>query len=85
MSCFISYDKDTDFPVQNLPYGVFERSGQSAHIGVAIGDQVLDLHVLASKGLFDGDVGRALSQVFTACFGVYRSFVLIYLTSLFSD
>ena len=34
-----------DWPVQNLPYGRFRRAGGPAvwHIGVAIGDQVLDL------------------------------------------
>lgn len=36
---------DTDFPVQNLPYGRFRRTGASEpwRIGIAIGDQVLDL------------------------------------------
>lgn len=35
---------DTDFPIQNLPLGVFRRSGSlEARIGVAIGDQILDL------------------------------------------
>ena len=42
---------DTDFPVQNLPYGRLRRAGEPWRIGVAIGDQVLDLaaarHVLA--------------------------------------
>jgi fumarylacetoacetase len=31
------------FPVQNLPYGVFSRASQAPRVGVAIGDQVLDL------------------------------------------
>ena len=44
---------DTDFPVENLPYGAFLHRGQ-AHIGVAIGDFVLDLHACASTGLFSG-------------------------------
>ena len=35
-------DGDTDFPIQNLPYGVFD-AGQGARMGVAIGDQILDL------------------------------------------
>ena len=36
---------DSDFPVQNLPYGAFRRKGSDdpLRIGVAIGDQVLDL------------------------------------------
>ena len=33
---------DTDFPIQNLPYGVFE-AGAGPRLGVAIGDQILDL------------------------------------------
>ena len=35
----------TDFPIQNLPYGRFRRAGstQPWRVGVAIGDQILDL------------------------------------------
>jgi len=41
----------TDFPVQNLPYGRFRRAGSDEpwRIGVAIGDQVLDLGLAASQ------------------------------------
>jgi fumarylacetoacetase len=43
-----------DFPVQNLPLGVFRRfSSSPGHIGVAIGDEILDLNVAADRGLFD--------------------------------
>lgn len=44
---------DTDFPVQNLPYGRFRRAGTSEpwRIGIAIGDQVLDL--AAARGRSD--------------------------------
>ncbi len=41
------------FPLQNLPYGVF-ASGSEDHIGVAIGDQILDLRACARSGIFDG-------------------------------
>ena len=35
---------DTDFPIQNLPFGVFSsKADPNLRIGVAIGDQVLDL------------------------------------------
>ncbi|MBS0662639.1 MAG: fumarylacetoacetase [Verrucomicrobia bacterium] len=41
-----------DFPLQNLPFGVFSTADQStARIGVAIGDQVLDLGSAAASGL----------------------------------
>jgi fumarylacetoacetase len=46
-------DAATDFPIQNLPYGVF-RHGARDNIGVAIGDQILDLHAAAQKGLLMG-------------------------------
>jgi fumarylacetoacetase len=48
-------DPATDFPIQNLPLGVFRRkSGAAARIGTAIGDQVLDLGACAERGLLRG-------------------------------
>jgi fumarylacetoacetase len=43
----------SDFPIQNLPYGVF-RSGNGNRIGVAIGDRILDFYACATQGLLDG-------------------------------
>lgn len=42
----------TDFPLENLPYGVFRHEAQR-RIGIAIGDQVLDLRACAEQGLLD--------------------------------
>ena len=41
---------DTDFPIQNLPFGRFRRSGSTEpwRIGVAIGSEVLDLRLAAT-------------------------------------
>ena len=41
-----------DFPVQNLPFGIFSHapSGRDPRVGVAIGDSVLDVRALASEG-----------------------------------
>jgi fumarylacetoacetase len=51
---FIRVAEDSHFPIQNLPYGVFERpAGGGPRIGVAIGDQVLDLTLLDARGLLD--------------------------------
>ncbi len=51
---FIPVDPASDFPIQNLPYGVFSTSASPApRVGVAIGDFVLDLAVLESEGLID--------------------------------
>jgi fumarylacetoacetase len=44
--------KDTDFPIQNLPFGVFrERNETDGRIGVAIGDRILDLFACREAGL----------------------------------
>ncbi len=43
---------DTDFPIQNLPFGVF-CSGPSRAIGIAIGDCILDLSRAAQAGLLN--------------------------------
>ena len=51
------------FPVQNLPYGVFARPGQAPRVGVAIGDQVLDLAGLAQDGLLPGPGWFAASSL----------------------
>ncbi len=40
----------TDFPLENLPYGVF-RHDHTTRIGIAIGEQVLDLRACAERGL----------------------------------
>ncbi|HEX2121147.1 MAG TPA: fumarylacetoacetase [Thermoanaerobaculia bacterium] len=42
----------TDFPIENLPFGVFRRDGE-AHICTAIEDRVLDLHTATREGLID--------------------------------
>jgi fumarylacetoacetase len=49
---FIAVAADSHFPIQNLPYGVFRRfSGGAVSVGVAIGDQILDLTWLEEQGL----------------------------------
>lgn len=47
---------DTDFPIQNLPFGVFQRQGEreAARIGVAIGDLILDLKACYAMGILQG-------------------------------
>jgi len=52
MHSFIDVSADHDFPIQNLPYGVFEAPGSSeSRIGVAIGEQVLDVTSLEAAGI----------------------------------
>lgn len=53
--------EDTDFPIQNLPFGVFRRRGSEEPFrgGVAIGDQVLDLAVVCARDWLAGDAAAA--------------------------
>ncbi|WP_077033136.1 fumarylacetoacetase [Pelomonas sp. KK5] len=53
---------DTDYPLQNLPYGLFRRAGrnESLRAGVAIGDRILDLKLAAAAGRWDTPVAVQL-------------------------
>lgn len=51
-------DGRSDFPIQNLPFGVFEHAGR-ARGGVAIGERILDVGVALAAGLLHGAVTRA--------------------------
>ena len=48
-----AHDPTTDFPIQNLPFGVFRRTGstEAPRVGVAIGDAVLDLAACFDQGM----------------------------------
>ncbi|HLY02649.1 MAG TPA: fumarylacetoacetase [Candidatus Cybelea sp.] len=61
LESWIAVAPDSDFPIQNLPYGVFERSGVP-RVGVAIGENILDLYEAAEAGFFDDVCERELLQ-----------------------
>jgi fumarylacetoacetase len=53
-----------DFPIQNLPWGVFRSGSEAARGGIAIGDRIVDLKAAAETTLFSGaaaDIARAAS------------------------
>lgn len=53
-----------DFPVQNLPFGIFCRRGTNTpRGGVAIGDQILDLRASHEAGLFTGAAASAAAAI----------------------
>jgi len=52
-SCWVPVPEGSDFPITNLPYGVFRGPG-GRRIGVAIGECVLDLAGAAERGLLAG-------------------------------
>ena len=53
---------ESDFPIQNLPIGVFRRAGSQEGFrpGVAVGDQIVDLMAVQSAGLFPTSVAASL-------------------------
>ena len=60
LTSFVETAADSSFPIQNLPYGVFRtQTGGMPRVGVAIGDQVLDLAALESRTLFEHPQIRA--------------------------
>ncbi len=50
----------SDFPLQNLPLGIFSRAGGERRCGVAIGDFILDLEAALAAGLFEGEARAAV-------------------------
>ena len=54
---FIPVDAASDFPIQNLPYGVYSARGLAPRVGVAIGDYVLDLWELEQGGRLEVELG----------------------------
>ena len=47
-----------EFPIQNLPLGVFSPPGAAKRAGVAIGDEIVDLNALSDAGLLSPDLRR---------------------------
>jgi fumarylacetoacetase len=60
LKSFINVPPDSDFPIQNLPYGIFRPRDGAARVGVAIGDLILDLSVLEERGFFSDVVAAAV-------------------------
>ena len=56
-------DAASDFPIQNLPFGRFRRAGTDApwRVGVAIGDQVLDLRLAGEQCPWSGELPQLLA------------------------
>ena len=53
LKSWVEVPENSDFPIQNLPFGIFEKGGHR-QTGVAIGDKVVNLAGLQTHGLLDG-------------------------------
>ena len=49
---WIHYDQNSDFPIQNIPFGVFISTNKEVHIGTIIGDTAISLSKLEKLGYF---------------------------------
>lgn len=54
LKSWVDVPPDSDFPIQNLPFGIFKTKYLTPVAGVAIGDFVLDLVYLHENGYLDG-------------------------------
>ena len=50
LKSWIEVPNDSDFPIQNLPFGIFSTEKKSKRVGVAIGELILDLATLKELG-----------------------------------
>ncbi len=64
LKSWIDVPPNSDFPIQNLPFGIFRTRDRSARPGVAIGDAIVDLSALFQAGLLNtrGLMASALTQ-----------------------
>lgn len=53
---WVEVSPESDFTIQNLPFGIFSTHKKSARVGVAIGDKIVDILELANNGFIEFDV-----------------------------
>lgn len=53
LKSWVEVPQNSDFPIQNLPFGIFKTAQEKERVGVRIGDYVLDLKALFVLGYFE--------------------------------
>ena len=48
LKSWIEVEKDSDFPIQNLPFGIFKKDGKSPSVATRIGNTIISLNALAA-------------------------------------
>ncbi len=64
LKSWISVPKNSDFPIQNIPFGIFKTADKSPRAATIIGTTVIDLQRLAEKGYFS-DIEGFIESVFS--------------------
>ncbi|MFC1733476.1 fumarylacetoacetase [candidate division KSB1 bacterium] len=67
MKSWLEVDSLSDFPIQNIPFGIISSEKHKPRAATRIGDYVIDLYVLAENGYFD-DLGFDARTVFGQSF-----------------
>ena len=52
MNTWVQIPQNSDFTIYNIPFGIFSNNNSNKRVGIAIGDAVLDLAVVAKAGIF---------------------------------
>ena len=52
LKTWLDIPADSDFPIQNLPFGIYQKEGQAPRVCSAIGDKIIDLYRLHELGFF---------------------------------
>ena len=55
LQSWVEVKQESDFTIQNLPFGIFSTQKKSARVGVAIGNKIVDILELANNGFIDFD------------------------------
>lgn len=66
--------EDSDFPLSNLPFGIFGQPGENPRAGVAIGDQIFDLAAAHDAGILDIDSAFVRSSTLNRLIANDRAF-----------
>jgi fumarylacetoacetase len=54
LTSWIEVKSESDFPIQNIPFGIFKSPGGKVGAATRIGDTVINLYALARHGFLDG-------------------------------
>jgi fumarylacetoacetase len=54
LKSWIEVKPGSDFPIQNIPFGIFKTHDEKARAATRIGDTIIDLYALARHGFLDG-------------------------------
>jgi len=66
LKSWIEVKSDSDFPIQNIPFGIFSPAGKSPRPATIIGETLIDLSVLAEEGFFDDIIDEEYDAFFAS-------------------